>query len=143
MFIGEYQHSVDYKGRLSVPKKFRAQLEEGAVVTRGLDGCLFLYPKSSWEGLWGKLAQLPLTQSDARSFSRHLLSGAMEVTFDQLGRAMIPSYLRDFAAVKNEVTIVGVGERIEIWDSQRWEQYRQRSESTSEEIAEKLTGLGI
>ncbi|MCL5411621.1 MAG: division/cell wall cluster transcriptional repressor MraZ [Patescibacteria group bacterium] len=143
MFIGEYQHSIDYKGRLSVPKKFRSQLESGAVVTRGLDGCLFLYTKESWEQLWGKLKELPLTQGDARSFSRYLLSGAVEVSFDQLGRAMVPSYLRDYAQIKNEAMVVGVGDRIELWAKDRWEDYRVKTESTSEEIAEKLTGLGI
>src|SRR3989344_2957615 len=121
MFIGQYEHSLEAKGRLSIPKKFRSQLEGGAILSQGLDGCLFLYPKSAWEQLIAKLANLPLSQADARSFTRFLSYGATEVEIDGLGRILIPDFLRAHAGIKNTCVVTGSLERVEIWDSTRFE----------------------
>ena len=143
MFLGEFQHNLDYKGRVSVPKKFRRQLTKGSILTKGLDRCLFLYTKNSWEKLANRIKELPVTGKDARAFGRYLFTGATEIDFDQLGRIAIPEYLRTYAGLKKETTIVGVLERIEIWDKKRWERMRKTIEATGEEIAEKLTETGI
>lgn len=143
MFLGEFQHNLDYKGRVSVPKKFRRQLTKGSILTKGLDRCLFLYTKDSWEKLANRIKELPVTGKDARAFGRYLFTGATEIDFDQLGRIAIPEYLRTYAGLKKETTIVGVLERIEIWDKKRWERMRKTIEATGEEIAEKLTETGI
>ncbi len=143
MFLGEYKHSIDYKGRLSVPKKFRGQLKKESVLTKGLDRCLFLYPSEGWETISNRVKELPVTASDARAFGRYLFSGATEIEFDQLGRIFIPEYLRDYAGLKKEVVVVGVLDRIEIWDKPRWTRMRKDVEAKGEEIAEKLTGSGI
>jgi len=143
MFLGEYKHNIDYKGRLSVPKKFRGQLTKGSVLTKGLDRCLFLYTLEGWGLLSSRIKNLPVTARDARAFSRYLFSGATEIEFDQLGRIFIPDYLRGYAALKKEVVVVGVLERVEIWDKARWGKMRRNVETKGEEIAEKLTGSGI
>ncbi len=143
MFIGQYEHHLEEKGRLSVPKKFRSQLENGAVLSQGLDGCLFLYPKDVWDRLVAKLNQLPLTQADARSFTRSLSFGATEVEIDHLGRILIPDYLKNFAGVKTDCVVAGSLDRIEIWDKQRFDLYSARINSKREEIAEKLSSTGI
>ena len=143
MFLGEYKHNVDYKGRLSVPKKFRGQLTKGSVLTKGLDRCLFLYTSEGWGTLSDRVRELPVTASDARAFGRYLFSGAIEIEFDRLGRIFIPDYLRGYAGLKKEVVVVGVLERIEIWDKVRWKKMKKDVESKGEEIAEKLTGSGI
>ncbi|MFW5888317.1 MAG: division/cell wall cluster transcriptional repressor MraZ, partial [Patescibacteria group bacterium] len=107
MFIGEYNHNLDTKGRLAVPAKFRNMLKKGAVVTKGLDNCLFLYPKERWEKEAEKIANLPISQSKARAFSRHMLAGAMDVEFDNQGRVTLPEYLRKFAGLKKKAVIAG------------------------------------
>lgn len=142
MFLGEFEHSTDTKNRLSVPKKFRALLKDG-VLTRGLDSCLFLYPKEEWVKITQKINSLPFTKKEARSFSRYFLSGATEVKFDSLGRVLLPQFLKDYADIKTEVTIVGVGERIEIWNRKKWQLVRSETEKNSEEIAEKLSETGL
>lgn len=138
MFIGQYEHHLEEKGRLSIPKKFRSQLEAGAVVSQGLDGCLFLYPKNTWEQLINKLSQLPLTRADARSFTRVLSYGAMEVEIDSLGRVLVPEYLRSYANISQDCIIAGAVERIEIWDKAKFTSYSTQINSKAEEIAEKL-----
>lgn len=143
MFISEYQHNLDSKGRLAVPAKFRALLKGGAVVTKGLDNCLFLYPKKSWAVLVGKLSRLPISQARARSFSRHMLAGAMEVDFDGQGRIMLPEYLRRFAALKKKAIIAGLYDRLEIWDEAAWNKYKMGMEKSSTDIAETLGELGV
>ena len=142
MYLGEYYHSVDYKGRVSVPKKFRISLEK-AVLTRGLDKCLFLYPQAAWLQVTAKISSLPVTRGEARSFSRYFLSGAVEVEFDSLGRISIPKFLASYAGIKSDVTVVGVGERVEIWDQKKWALYLFKTEKESEEIAEKLSETGL
>jgi MraZ protein len=136
MFIGQYAHHLEEKGRLSIPAKFRSSLAGGAVLSQGLDGCLFLYPKATWETLINKLSQLPLTRSDARSFTRSLSFGASEVEIDSLGRILVPDYLRSFANLKSDCVIAGALERIEIWDKTKFEAYVKNV--SVEDAAEKL-----
>lgn len=143
MFIGEYAHNLDEKGRLAIPVKFRRDLSKGAVVTRGLDNCLFLYTKTEWEKLAEKLAVLPISQSNSRAFSRLMLAGAMEVEIDKQGRVVLPEYLRDFAGLKKNVVLAGLYNRAEIWDEEKWKTYKTQTEANSNEIAEKMAELGI
>ena len=143
MFIGEYSHTLDAKGRLAVPAKWRSQLADGVVVTRGLDGCLFLYSKKEWEAFAAKIAALPLSQKHSRAFQRLLLAGASDSELDGQGRIIIPEYLRQFASLKHHVTVAGLGARAEVWDEDAWHSYRERIQSTSVDIAESLENLGI
>ena len=143
MFIGQYDHQLEAKGRLSIPKKFRSQLAQGAIISQGLDGCIFLYPKPTWELLINKLSQLPLTRSDARDFSRSLSFGASEVEIDRLGRILIPEYLRRFAGITQNCVIAGAVERVEIWDKTKFEVYTARINSQAVQIAEKLADAGV
>ncbi|HYU64939.1 MAG TPA: division/cell wall cluster transcriptional repressor MraZ [Candidatus Paceibacterota bacterium] len=143
MLIGEYQHNLDLKKRLAIPSKFRKELGEGAVLTRGLDNCLFVFPLKQWEQLADKLSNLPMSQQKTRAFGRLLLSGAVEVEFDGLGRILIPEYLKNYAGLKKEAVITGVHNRLEIWDSKKWETYKANIEKNSDEIAEKLGELGM
>lgn len=143
MFIGEYQHNLDEKGRLAVPAKFRQDLKNGGVVTRGLDNCLVVYPKKAWEKLAASLAALPINQAKARSFARFMLSGAMDVDFDQQGRITLPEYLRTFAGLDRKVVIAGLFDRLEIWDEDKWAAFKTGAEQNSAVIAESLEGLGI
>ncbi len=138
MFIGQYDHQLESKGRVSIPKKFRSQLESGAILSQGLDGCLFLYPKNVWEQLINKVSQLPLTRSDARSFTRALSFGATEVDIDQLGRILIPEYLKNFANIQTECVIAGAIDRVEIWDKHKFISYENSLNSNRESIAEIL-----
>lgn len=143
MFIGEYQHNLDDKGRLAIPAKVRSLLKEGAVVTRGLDNCLFLYPKKEWEKLAKKLAELPISQPSARAFARLMLAGAMDVDFDNQGRITLPEYLRKFAGLKRKSIIAGLYDRLEIWDESLWNKYKQGNEKKTNKIAEGLGALGV
>jgi MraZ protein len=143
MFLGEFYHTIDNKGRVSIPAKFRQLLLEGAVVTRGLDRCLFVYSKSEWAKLAEKISSLPISQSNSRAFARLMLGGAMDVEIDKLGRVIIPEYLRQYAGAKRDVVLVGLFNRIEIWDAEEWRRYRKTTESQSGDIAEKLGELGI
>ena len=143
MLLGEYRHSVDSKGRLAVPAKFREKLSPGAIITRGLDNCLFLFGAKEWEALAQKLMALPLSQANSRAFVRLMLAGAMDVEIDAQGRILVPDYLRKYADLKKEAVIAGLYNRVEIWDKDNWEKYKQKTESASEEIAEKLGELGI
>lgn len=143
MFIGEYNHSIDVKGRMAIPTKFRAQLGEGAVVTRGLDNCLFLYPMAEWKQLAEKLANLPISQKNTRAFARLMLAGAMDVEVDGQGRIMLPEYLRQFAGVGKKVVIAGLYNRLEIWGEQQWQEYKVGTERSSGDIAEQMGALGV
>src|SRR3989338_7180247 len=143
MFIGEYSHTMDAKGRLAIPVKFRHLFSDGAVVTRGLDSCLFLYPQKEWQALAEKLATLPLAQANTRAFARLMLAGAMEVFLDKQGRVMIPEYLRSYASLKKSIVVTGLFNRLELWDSVNWESYRQGTEQNSGAIAEALNKLGV
>ena len=143
MFIGEYKHTIDPKKRLAIPVKFRKELGGKAVLTRGLDGCLFIFPMKEWEQLAEKLGKLPFGKQDSRGFARLLLAGALEVKFDQLGRILVPDFLKDYAALKKEVVIAGLFNKLEIWDEARWFSYKANLEKNSDRIAEKLGELGI
>jgi len=143
MFIGEFTHNVDTKGRVAVPVKFRGKLGPSAIITRGLDRCLFLFTSQEWEVLAQKLIALPLAQANSRAFVRLMLAGAMDVEIDTQGRVLIPDYLREYAGLKKETVIAGLYNRIEVWDSQLWKEYKTKTESESDEIAERLSELGI
>lgn len=143
MFIGEYTHTLDPKGRLAVPTKFRVSLKAGAVITRGLDNCLFLYTLEEWQKLAEKLAALPLSQGNARAFARLMLAGAMDAELDSQGRVVIPEYLRQFAHLQKEIVVAGLYSRLEIWDKNAWDNYRAKAEEGSEAIAERMMELGI
>lgn len=143
MFIGEYYHNLDEKGRLAVPVKFRAKLAKGAVVTRGLDDCLFLYTKDEWQILAEKLAKLPISKANTRAFARLMLAGAMDVETDSQGRIILPDYLRKYAEMKKKVVIAGLYNRLEIWDEGKWDKYKQGTEKKSGDIAEALGELGV
>ena len=143
MFIGEFRHNLDTKGRVAVPVKFRGELKGGAIITRGLDRCLFIFTAKEWEGLASKLIALPLAQANSRAFVRLMLAGAMDVEFDTQGRILIPDYLRRYAGLKKEAVIAGLYNRLEVWDSDVWNQYKEKTEASSDEIAERLGELGI
>jgi len=139
--MGEYQHSVDAKGRLIVPAKFREALGETFVVTRGLDNCLFGYPMDEWRKLEEKLKGLPMTKKDTRAFARFFFSGATEVEIDKQGRINIPSTLMQHAHLVKECVVLGVSSRIEIWAKDAWETYFSESEQSFNEIAENMIGF--
>ena len=143
MFIGEFQHNLDTKGRVAVPAKFRRKISGGAIITRGLDQCLFIFNKKDWQTLAEKLIKLPLSQANSRAFVRLMLSGATDVNLDSQGRVLIPDYLRKYAKLKKSAKVIGVYDRMEIWDDAAWEQYKAKTEGSSEEIAEKMADLGI
>ena len=138
MFLGEYQHTIDDKGRIIIPAKFREALGSEFIITRGLDQCLFVYPKAEWAVLEQKLKSLPLMKSDARAFTRFFFSGATECELDKQGRINIPKNLCEYAKLEKECVVIGVSNRVEIWSKEVWEQYFQQSEQSFNEIAEKL-----
>jgi MraZ protein len=143
MLLGEYKHSLDVKGRMAIPAKFRDTLSAGAIITRGIDDCLFVFANAEWEELAKKLVALPLAQANSRAFVRLMLAGATDVSLDAQGRILIPDYLRKYAGLKKETIVAGLYNRIEVWDAEAWQAYRVKTESSSEEIAEKLGELGI
>lgn len=141
MFMGEYNHTVDEKGRLIIPSKFREELGSDFVVTKGLDGCLFAYDNSEWKTFEDKLKLLPLTNKEARIFARHMLAGAAQVDIDKQGRILLPSNLRNYAGLEKDVVLVGVASRIEIWSKEKWDAFEEGIDI--EELAEKMESLGI
>src|SRR4051812_4857310 len=143
MFIGEYQASIDDKGRISIPAKFRSQLNSQVVVTRGLDNSLFLYNMDEWKKLAEKLASLPISTANTRAFSRLMLAGAMDCELDKQGRIILPSYLKDFAKIAKKVVVAGLYNRIEIWSEELWNIYKAQTEKESNNIAEQLGSLGV
>lgn len=143
MLLGEYRHNVDTKGRVSVPSRFRADLGQSFVVTKGLDNCLFVYSKEGWETFENKLKELPLTNTDARTFMRFFFAGATECEVDKQGRINIPQVLREYAGIKKDVVIVGVATRAEIWDSNNWDQYTSSDSLDVTKIASQMSNLGI
>lgn len=141
MFMGEYNHTVDAKGRLIVPSKFREQLGDEFVVTKGLDGCLFVYENTEWKILEEKLKNLPLTNANARKITRFFLAGASLCEVDKQGRILLPSVLREFAKIEKDAVMVGVGNRIEIWSKESWTSANVYDDM--DEIADSMEGLGI
>lgn len=142
MFIGEYKHSLDSKNRMIIPSKFREDLGDRFVLTKGLDGCLYVYPMEEWKALEEKLKKLPLTSKDARAFTRFFFSGANEITMDKQGRALMPQNLLEYAKINKEIVSIGVMTRVEIWGKEKWEEYNS-SDIDFNEIAEKMSELGI
>ena len=143
MLIGEYEHSLDAKGRLIMPAKLREDIGEKFIVTKGLDGCLFGFSQTEWNNFEDKLKTLPLTNKNARDFVRFFLSGATECEIDKQGRFLIASNLRDYADMEKEVAIIGVGTRIEIWNKKKKKKYNSEENISADEIAENMTMLGI
>ncbi len=143
MFIGEYQHSLDPKNRLIMPAKFREQLGEKFVATKGLDNCLFIYSLEEWSKVEDKLKNLPMTSKDARAFVRFFFAGASECDIDKQGRTLIPSNLKQYANIDKEVVIIGVSTRIELWSLDEWNKFNNDADISYEDVAEKMSQLGI
>lgn len=142
MFMGEYQHSIDAKGRVIIPSKFRDELGDKFVLTRGLDNCLFIFPQEEWQKFEEKLLNLPVASKDARAFVRYFFSSAIECEIDKQGRLTIPQNLKDHARIEKEIVTIGVMSRVEIWSKQEWESYGEENLGY-DEIAEKMAELGI
>lgn len=142
MFTGEFRHAIDGKGRLAVPARFRADLAQGAHVSRWIDGCLAIFPNDAWEELAGRVQSLPYSDAGARVFSRFLFSGAYEVEVDGQGRVNLPQTLREFAGLKSEATVVGARDRIELWEPARWVDYSAEMNS-ADAFAARIGDLGI
>jgi MraZ protein len=143
MFIGEYNHSLDPKNRLIIPSKFREQLGEAFVMTKGLDNCLFVYSIDEWRVVEEKLKTLPMTNKDARAFVRFFFAGASECEIDKQGRTLVPSNLKEYANVDKDVVIIGVSTRIEIWSLEEWNKFNNDADISYEDVAEKMSQLGI
>lgn len=143
MLIGEYEHSLDVKGRLIMPAKLRADIGEKFIISKGLDGCLFVFSQNEWSNFEAKLKELPLTNKNARDFVRFFLSGATECELDKQGRFLIVNNLRAYAEIEKEVIIIGVGTRLEIWNKEKWDKYNSSENLSADEIAENMTMLGI
>jgi len=142
MLIGEYLHTLDPKKRLSVPSRFRKEVGKKVVITHGLDNCLFVYPIKQWESVMEKVSSLPMGAADTRGFGRFLLGGAVETDVDSNGRILIPDFLKQFAGLKSKVAIVGVHDRVEVWDEKAWNTYKGRVEKQADVLAEKLGEVG-
>lgn len=143
MFMGEYNHTIDSKGRLIVPAKFREALGDEFVVTKGLDGCLFVYPNEEWQAFAEKLKSLPMSNKNSRQFSRFFLAGAAACEVDKQGRILLPGVLREFAALEKDVVLIGVSTRVEIWAKERWSECMQTYDDDMDEVAENLAELGF
>lgn len=143
MFMGEYNHTIDAKGRLIIPSKYRETLGDEFVVTKGLDGCLFVYDNTEWTAFEEKLRALPLNKKDNRQFARFFLAGAASLEVDKQGRILLPVTLREFADLQKDVVLVGVGSRIEIWSKDRWEGITAEEDEAMEDIAERMADLGL
>lgn len=142
MFVGEYNHSIDAKGRITVPSKFREMLGEHFTVTKGLDGCLWVYPQEEWDAFATKLAGLPIVKKDVRDLSRFFLAGAAEVEPDKMGRILLPQNLREFAGISADAVVVGVGKRAEIWSKDKWENASD-IDANIDQIAERMGDLDL
>lgn len=142
MLIGEYRHTLDDKNRLALPAKFRKELGKQVVITYGFDTCLFVYPKNEWASLSGQLSSLRLGQSDARALERFFFGGAVETDVDSLGRVLVPDFLREHAGLKTKTVVVGVHNRLEVWDEKRWKDYITATRNQADTLAEKLADKG-
>ncbi|MDP4007462.1 MAG: division/cell wall cluster transcriptional repressor MraZ [bacterium] len=143
MLIGEYRHTIDEKRRLAIPSKMRKQLGNEAVLTRGLDGCLTLYPTQEWKKESEKLSRIPSSSPEGRAYARIMLAGADQVSFDSLGRILVPEYLAQYATLQKNVVIGGLNTRLEIWDERKWDDYKKKAEGSVEDFASKLGDVGI
>jgi len=144
MLIGEYTHTIDDKNRVSLPAKFRTLMGRKIVLTQGLDNCLFVFTTKEWERIANKLSEnASMLSSDMRSFTRYMFGGAVEVEVDSIGRVLVPDFLRDRAGLKAKVVLIGVQNRLEIWNEKSWSEYKRGVEKQADGLAEKLSGLGI
>lgn len=143
MFMGEHQHTIDEKGRLIMPVRFREGLGESFVVTKGLDNCLWAYAAAEWSALEAKMKALPFTQANARAFVRFFFSGANECLLDRQGRVLIPNNLREYARLARDVVVIGVSSRVEIWAREEWDRYLQQAESSYEQLAEEIADFNL
>lgn len=143
VFLGEFKHKLDRKGRLIMPARFRSELEETFMITRGLDRCLFAYTPEEWTKIEQQLRSLPFTQSNARAFSRFFFSGASECQLDSQGRVLVPANLRKYAEFKKEVVVIGVSNRIELWAEDRWQTYAAEAETSYEDMAEEMVDFDL
>lgn len=143
MLVGEYYYAIDSKGRIAIPPKFREHLGKEVVVARGLERCLWVYPRKEWEVWAEKLMKLPLAQANTRAFVRLMMAGAHHVEIDGQGRILVPETLRKYAFQGKQVAIIGLYNRIEMWDADAWRRYQERTEQESGDIAEKLGSLGL
>jgi MraZ protein len=142
MFIGEYEHTLDEKKRVSIPRQFRTGLGKKIIMTRGLDNCLFVYSRSSWEKVAARLQELSFAAADTRGFNRFILSGAAEVEVDAAGRILIPEHQRQFANLGKSIVFAGVSDRVEVWNADRWNEYKSAIEKKADALAEKLSEVG-
>ena len=143
MFMGEYSHTIDTKGRLIIPSRFREELGETFVVTKGLDGCLFVFSDEEWKAFEIKLKSLPLTNKNARQFARFFVAGATPCELDKQGRILLPATLREFAGLEKDVVLTGMLNRIEIWSKDKWNENNSLDDVAMDEIAEQMTDLGL
>lgn len=144
MLIGEYTHTIDDKNRVSLPSKFRTLLGKKIVITPGLDQCLFVFTTKEWEKIANRLSEnSSVLSADMRSFSRWMFGGATEVEVDNIGRVLVPDFLRERANLKTKVVLIGVQNRLEIWNEKSWSDYKRQVEKSADSLAEKLSGLGI
>ncbi|MBC7217062.1 MAG: division/cell wall cluster transcriptional repressor MraZ [Candidatus Caldatribacterium sp.] len=143
MFVGQYSHNVDEKGRIIIPSAFREELQGTLYLSRGIERCIFLYPESSWKSLYEKITSLSLTRKETRDFARLFLSTVAVVTPDSQGRISLPAYLREYAAIDRRVVLIGVGTRVEIWDEELWREYTGTTEERFAEICERIVDTGI
>ncbi len=143
MLIGQYEHTIDNKKRLALPAKFRGELGDKVIITKGIENCLVVYTEKEFKIMSEKLSNLTISQSEARSFTRIMLAGAMEVCLDKLGRVLIPDYLKKYAGLKKDVVICGLSNRVEIWDCEMWATYTKKAEKGVDKIVSKLGSLGI
>lgn len=143
MFMGEFQHNIDEKGRVIIPAKFRDELGTTFIITRGLDNSLFVYPVEEWKQIEQKLKSLPFTRADARKFTRFFFSGAVECEVDKQGRVIIPNNLRSYAELTKECIFIGVSNRVEVWSKELWDTYYRESETSFNEIAEKIVDFDL
>jgi MraZ protein len=143
MLIGQYEHTIDIKKRLALPSKFRGELGDKVIITKGIESCLVVYTEKEFKIMSDKISNLTLTQSEARSFTRTMLASAMEVSFDKLGRILVPEYLKKYANLNKNVVICGLSNRLEIWDTESWNAWTKEAEKGVSDIVSKLGGLGI
>ena len=143
MLIGQYEHTIDIKKRLALPAKFRGELGEKVVITKGVENCLVVYTEKEFVIMSEKLSNLTISQPEARSFTRTMLAGAMEVTLDKLGRILVPDYLKKYAGLNKNVIICGLSNRLEVWDAENWNAWTKEAEKGVSDIVSKLGGLGI
>jgi len=143
MLIGQYKHTIDAKKRLALPAKFRGELGDKVIITKGVENCLVIYTEKEWQIFSEKLGNMPISQTGARSFARIILAGAMEVTLDKLGRILIPDYLKEYAGFKKDVVVCGLSNRLEAWDLEAWDTYNKEAEKGVQEIVSQLGSLGI